>query len=128
STESHQPSSRSEAPRSSHARRNRRRICSINRFRSEHRSSHSSASLTGCMPRNPAPLSISDSPSNLPSSRADQVGPCTPLVTERIGTSSTPNPGHKWRNRSEEHTSELQSRENLVCRLLLEKKTRVFAE
>src|SRR5690606_40420440 len=27
-------------------------------------------------------------------------------------------------NRSEEHTSELQSRENLVCRLLLEKKTR----
>src|SRR5690606_41823431 len=25
------------------------------------------------------------------------------------------------RNRSEEHTSELQSRENLVCRLLLEK-------
>src|SRR5690606_39282788 len=27
-----------------------------------------------------------------------------------------------WRRRSEEHTSELQSRENLVCRLLLEKK------
>src|SRR5690606_39669346 len=27
-----------------------------------------------------------------------------------------------WKNRSEEHTSELQSRENLVCRLLLEKK------
>src|SRR5690606_41548174 len=27
-----------------------------------------------------------------------------------------------WRHRSEEHTSELQSRENLVCRLLLEKK------
>src|SRR6202044_4197684 len=26
------------------------------------------------------------------------------------------------RSRSEEHTSELQSRENLVCRLLLEKK------
>src|SRR5690606_41732544 len=26
-------------------------------------------------------------------------------------------------SRSEEHTSELQSRENLVCRLLLEKKT-----
>src|SRR5690606_39632471 len=34
---------------------------------------------------------------------------------------------HKFRNlhamlRSEEHTSELQSRENIVCRLLLEKK------
>src|SRR5690606_42053852 len=30
--------------------------------------------------------------------------------------------GHLHRLRSEEHTSELQSRENLVCRLLLEKK------
>src|SRR5436309_9462140 len=28
--------------------------------------------------------------------------------------------------RSEEHTSELQSRENLVCRLLLEKKKQLF--
>src|SRR3712207_2838295 len=28
----------------------------------------------------------------------------------------------KWRPRSEEHTSELQSRQYLVCRLLLEKK------
>src|SRR3712207_8453867 len=27
-----------------------------------------------------------------------------------------------WTNRSEEHTSELQSRQYLVCRLLLEKK------
>src|SRR5205809_4773509 len=33
------------------------------------------------------------------------------------------NPGTaQWRNRSEEHTSELQSRLHLVCRLLLEKK------
>src|SRR5690606_41923357 len=31
----------------------------------------------------------------------------------------------EWaKTRSEEHTSELQSRENLVCRLLLEKKNR----
>src|SRR5690606_41948460 len=29
-----------------------------------------------------------------------------------------------WPARSEEHTSELQSRENLVCRLLLEKKNK----
>src|SRR5690606_39893630 len=29
------------------------------------------------------------------------------------------------RDRSEEHTSELQSRENLVCRLLLEKKKNI---
>src|SRR5688572_31921101 len=28
----------------------------------------------------------------------------------------------KWSQRSEEHTSELQSQSNLVCRLLLEKK------
>src|SRR3712207_8303252 len=37
----------------------------------------------------------------------------------------------KWRRRtgtgrSEEHTSELQSRQYLVCRLLLEKKTKIF--
>src|SRR2546430_6828002 len=31
-------------------------------------------------------------------------------------------PGDKTLNRSEEHTSELQSQSNLVCRLLLEKK------
>src|SRR5207253_6741429 len=30
--------------------------------------------------------------------------------------------GHRRRGRSEEHTSELQSRGHLVCRLLLEKK------
>src|SRR5690606_39673668 len=38
-------------------------------------------------------------------------------------TSSLPVPVSPWiSTRSEEHTSELQSRENLVCRLLLEKK------
>src|SRR5690606_41738945 len=33
--------------------------------------------------------------------------------------------GDERRVRSEEHTSELQSRENLVCRLLLEKKNTI---
>src|SRR5690606_41695551 len=33
-----------------------------------------------------------------------------------------PRHSHRSARRSEEHTSELQSRENLVCRLLLEKK------
>src|SRR6266511_2328573 len=33
---------------------------------------------------------------------------------------------HRPAVRSEEHTSELQSRENLVCRLLLEKKKKPF--
>src|SRR2546428_4366141 len=40
------------------------------------------------------------------------------------GTSGGPS-GHDWSwndSRSEEHTSELQSRSDLVCRLLLEKK------
>src|SRR2546427_2269334 len=33
-----------------------------------------------------------------------------------------------WRSRSEEHTSELQSQSNLVCRLLLEKKKKKARE
>src|SRR5206468_11720955 len=38
-------------------------------------------------------------------------------------TAPGPAPGPRlWRRRSEEHTSELQSRSDLVCRLLLEKK------
>src|SRR6266511_4834495 len=37
------------------------------------------------------------------------------LLTDQSGQ-------HRVDKRSEEHTSELQSRENLVCRLLLEKK------
>src|SRR5690606_42153198 len=44
----------------------------------------------------------------------------------RRGSSASSAPGCRptrdRRGRSEEHTSELQSRENLVCRLLLEKK------
>src|SRR5690606_41476658 len=50
-----------------------------------------------------------------------------PHVSERLRRSIRLRPEHNtlwWvaKNRSEEHTSELQSRENLVCRLLLEKK------
>src|SRR5690554_7103916 len=40
----------------------------------------------------------------------------TAIATLSIATSET------WKDRSEEHTSELQSRPHLVCRLLLEKK------
>src|SRR2546422_3895428 len=40
-------------------------------------------------------------------------------TTEPNSESRNPHPPH---NRSEEHTSELQSRLHLVCRLLLEKK------
>src|SRR5690606_39726593 len=35
---------------------------------------------------------------------------------------------YSYADRSEEHTSELQSRENLVCRLLLEKKKKSIRE
>src|SRR2546430_3303054 len=39
-----------------------------------------------------------------------------------IGCNAVLNPGSIIGRRSEEHTSELQSQSNLVCRLLLEKK------
>src|SRR5206468_7479178 len=45
----------------------------------------------------------------------------------RVGRCSTPRPSWRWRPwRSEEHTSELQSRSDLVCRLLLEKKNTIL--
>src|SRR5690606_41980446 len=44
----------------------------------------------------------------------------TPAAT--ITSSKSPAARRTMSRRSEEHTSELQSRENLVCRLLLEKK------
>src|SRR3712207_8923788 len=56
--------------------------------------------------------------------------PRTPYVWRRqpplccaSWTLSTPRSAHTALRRSEEHTSELQSRQYLVCRLLLEKKT-----
>src|SRR2546430_8141562 len=40
----------------------------------------------------------------------------------RPGSGRLVHPGEEGGDRSEEHTSELQSQSNLVCRLLLEKK------
>src|SRR5690606_41385318 len=52
-----------------------------------------------------------------------------PAGTERHGDLGRPSwplrPHWFGTARSEEHTSELQSRENLVCRLLLEKKKKI---
>src|SRR2546430_8898000 len=51
--------------------------------------------------------------------------PAPPLLPARSVRRRTPPPGPDGRDdrpRSEEHTSELQSQSNLVCRLLLEKK------
>src|SRR2546430_6715723 len=46
-----------------------------------------------------------------------------PYAGSLMGTQT---PLHRFSSRSEEHTSELQSQSNLVCRLLLEKKTIAF--
>src|SRR2546427_107974 len=45
-----------------------------------------------------------------------------PAVVASIGALSAPGMAEAVQARSEEHTSELQSQSNLVCRLLLEKK------
>src|SRR3712207_7581174 len=54
-------------------------------------------------------------------------GTTGPTASSSSGMSSRPGgasrrPSRSWTGRSEEHTSELQSRQYLVCRLLLEKK------
>src|SRR5258708_11697433 len=64
--------------------------------------------------------------------------PVTGTSPARIGNSSAPSslaltmqppisgiPDPRWGSRSEEHTSELQSPDHLVCRLLLEKKKNI---
>src|SRR5690606_40826032 len=52
----------------------------------------------------------------------DEVGLFLHLVEENNGEQKSKQNKLGALGRSEEHTSELQSRENLVCRLLLEKK------
>src|SRR3712207_7374473 len=51
----------------------------------------------------------------------EQLAPARRLVVA-AGQQQLPGPGLAVALRSEEHTSELQSRQYLVCRLLLEKK------
>src|SRR2546430_5810397 len=65
--------------------------------------------------------SVSLSPSSAPGANLVLAICDSPMsVEERLGA--------RRRARSEEHTSELQSQSNLVCRLLLEKKTRITAQ
>src|SRR5206468_9344882 len=52
-------------------------------------------------------------------SRPPNVGQLVRLLNELAGDLSTQQTAHE---RSEEHTSELQTRSDIVCRLLLEKK------
>src|SRR5690349_24161169 len=67
--------------------------------------------------------SATPSPSLLRSGRGSPVlGRPSLSVTNHYGCSSTSDCTCRGFLRSEEHTSELQSRRDLVCRLLLEKK------
>src|SRR3712207_8949818 len=73
-------------------------------------------SLTPRSPtRRPTPRSPTRPPSRPPRARRR-----TPRTSPRAETG----PLEGLRSRSEEHTSELQSRQYLVCRLLLEKKNK----
>src|SRR2546422_7589880 len=66
------------------------------------------------------PISAPTSTSSAPSRRPRTRSPMKPGSTACSGRSS--NAAFRPSRRSEEHTSELQSRLHLVCRLLLEKK------
>src|SRR2546422_5420893 len=48
----------------------------------------------------------------------------TAIAVRSTSSRRSPAPAPGWCTRSEEHTSELQSRLHLVCRLLLEKKNK----
>src|SRR6266478_9815319 len=52
--------------------------------------------------------------------------PISPASIPCWPTTGNPPSRRRMRSRSEEHTSELQSQSNLVCRLLLEKKKHIF--
>src|SRR2546422_4630878 len=54
--------------------------------------------------------------------RLTSTGPMTSGPTRTWSNRWRSSPCWRWSRRSEEHTSELQSRLHLVCRLLLEKK------
>src|SRR5438477_2146888 len=56
------------------------------------------------------------------------IATCTPTGTASSTQRSRPSPVRIRSQRSEEHTSELQSHVNLVCRLLLEKKKKSGAD
>src|SRR5690606_40838305 len=85
------------------------------------------------------PISVAASPSRRNSAAGSTATTSQPRSASANASRPLPAPTSKARpvflsnwgsqslwtcSRSEEHTSELQSRENLVCRLLLEKKKR----
>src|SRR5690606_41002867 len=71
--------------------------------------------------RRPCPKPVGAMPRSLPPCSASWQAACSSRPWRGSSTRSPSAPSSTpWAPRSEEHTSELQSRENLVCRLLLE--------
>src|SRR3712207_7475915 len=68
----------------------------------------------------PLPAALPIPPPPRPSRRRPPR--CPPVAGRHRVSGSRSRPSRETRRRSEEHTSELQSRQYLVCRLLLEKK------
>src|SRR2546430_10675641 len=66
-------------------------------------------------------------PSGYAPAWADHRSLCPPAERRPTPTGHH-RPGARSPSRSEEHTSELQSQSNLVCRLLLEKKKKVVSD
>src|SRR3712207_7546297 len=74
-------------------------------------------------------LPISRSPTSASGSRSSSPAPTAPTgAARRRSTRRRTRPTTPSARRSEEHTSELQSRQYLVCRLLLEKKKTILLE
>src|SRR3712207_8052985 len=67
-----------------------------------------------------------------PGGLADHVGPVEDVAHRADRhpgpAGDVPDAGGQDPSRSEEHTSELQSRQYLVCRLLLEKKKKIYID
>src|SRR3712207_7880529 len=59
---------------------------------------------------------------SMPSLRTGGFSAAAPELPSVENSDFSPQPAARTTSRSEEHTSELQSRQYLVCRLLLEKK------
>src|SRR3989440_3024629 len=74
---------------------------------------HDALPILSRVPSNDEPISRPAAPA----ARASRATRCASAGGVRLGSTRTS-------SRSEEHTSELQSRSDLVCRLLLEKKKR----
>src|SRR2546429_7175683 len=82
----------------------------------------SSGSVGACTTSNPASRAILKRSAML--SFAGNISNQTPFLMESVGGNNRVSEGTL---RSEEHTSELQSRLHLVCRLLLEKKNKYIS-